>query len=259
MAIAYFLTGTTRGIGRALAEQIIAGEDLLFSLSSDANHETTRWLNVQCDLSDPASVTAGFERLVLSPLKKNAQAVVLINNAGVLDPMGPMASAADEQIVRHVLINQVAPALLISAFIRLTGSWVRQRRIINISSGAARHPYAGWALYCATKSALEMMSLCVAAEQAISAEPVSICAVSPGKVETDMQRRIRSSNPGIFPAHPDFVDAKQRGEIKKPEDVAGMILALDRAGLLQNGALYDLRDVKRKSGTLHIEPLAAAE
>ena len=255
MAIAYIVTGTTRGIGSALAQQIIAGDDLLLSLSSAANHEATRWQNLQCDLSDPENVAAGIERLVQSPLIDSAQAVVLINNAGVLVPMGPIASAADEQIVQHVLINQAAPAMLISSFIRLTESLVAQRRIINISSGAARHPYAGWALYCASKAALEMMTLSVAAEQAICVNPVVVCAVSPGKVETDMQRRIRSSSPAIFPAQPDFVDAKRRGKIKTPEAVAGMILALDRAGLLHNGKLYDLRDVKQQAGGLRIDPI----
>ena len=255
MAIAYIVTGTTRGIGSALAQQIIAGDDLLLSLSSAANHETTRWHNMQCDLSDPENAAAGIERLVQSPLINSAQAVVLINNAGVLDPMGPIASAADAQIVQHVLINQAAPAILISVFIRLTESLVAQRRIINISSGAARHPYAGWALYCASKAALEMMTLCVAAEQARCANPAIVCALSPGKVETDMQRRIRSSNPGIFPAQPDFVDAKRHGKIKTPGGVAGMILALDRAGLLHNGKIYDLRDVKRQAGELRIDPI----
>lgn len=56
MAIAYLVTGTTRGIGRALARQITANGDLLFSLSSAPHHMTASSRNVTCDLSDPKSL-----------------------------------------------------------------------------------------------------------------------------------------------------------------------------------------------------------
>lgn len=99
------------------------------------------------------------------------------------------------------------------------------------------------------------MTLCVAAEQALSRNPVAICAVSPGRVETRMQQRIRSTSPRQFPAQPDFIDAKRRGAIESPERVAERLLTLDRSGQLHNGLIYDLRDVVDQGGRLSIRPI----
>lgn len=255
MSIAYIVTGTTRGIGKALADRIIAQGDMVYSLSSAADSRTVHHHNVQCDLSDSSTVRKRFDRLFQLLQCDAVQAVVLINNAGVLDPVGPIESAADDQIVRHLLINQAAPAILMSAFIHWTADMMIDRRIVNITSGAARFPYAGVALYCATKSALEMVTMCVAAEQARCANPVVVCAISPGKVETHMQRQIRASDPGTFPAQPDFVAAKRRGQINSTALVAEMILELDLTGQLRNGKIYDLRDAVTHNGRLGISPI----
>jgi benzil reductase ((S)-benzoin forming) len=142
-----------------------------------------------------------------------------------------------------------------SEFIRLTENVYPDRRIINISSGAARHPYSGWVMYCASKAALDMMTLCVAAEQKDREYPVAVCSVSPGKVETGMQRSIRRFDKTKFPRQPDFVGAKLRGELKSTNQVADMILDLDHSGELKNGGIYDLRDIIFKGRRCSIQPI----
>jgi benzil reductase ((S)-benzoin forming) len=110
-------------------------------------------------------------------------------------------------------------------------------------------------MYSSAKASLEMMTRCTAAEQALCKDPVVVCAVCPGRVETRMQRRIRDSSPDRFPAQPDFVQAKNRGDVIGPHQVAGVLLTLDRAGQLRNGHVYDLRDVKRNPDGLSIDPI----
>ena len=155
------VTGAAQGIGRCIAVTLAASKFSVVLVDQAENEvledvaEEIKTIGGQscyfsCDLSNLQS----HDTIVEKALEEFGGITCLINNAGVLDPMGPIASAADAQIVQHVLINQAAPAILISVFIRLTESLVAQRRIINISSGAARHPYAGWALYCASKAAL---------------------------------------------------------------------------------------------------------
>lgn len=255
MTTAYIVTGTTRGIGRALARQIIADGDLLYTISSAGNEATDAWYNMHCDLSEPGSAAAAIERLLPSVRIEAVQSLVLINNAGVLGPLGPLDAATDRQITRQISINAIAPAVLMAVFIRQTSEMEIRRRIINISSGAARHPYAGWAMYCSAKASLEMMTRCVAAEQALREDPVVVCAVCPGRVETRMQRRIRDSNPDLFPAKPDFVRAKKCGDVIRPQLVAEMLLALDRSGQFRSGHIYDLRDVKQHAGGWSIDPI----
>jgi benzil reductase ((S)-benzoin forming) len=255
MTIAYIVTGTTRGIGRALARRIVAGGDKLYSLSSADTDVTGAWHNIQCDLGDSVGVSAACERLIQSIPMKKVRSLVLINNAGVLEPIGPIETATDAQIVHHINVNVLAPAVLVAAFIRQTAGLGIGRRIINISSGAARHPYAGWTMYCSAKASLEMMTRCVAAEQTAQDDSVALCAVSPGLVETRMQRLIRDANPDQFPARPKFISAQQSGNVKTPEQVADILLDLDRMGQLQNGQLYDLRDVQQHAGRLSIDPI----
>lgn len=252
---AYIVTGTTRGIGRAIAETVVAGKNQLLSLSSAPDDNKPYWQNVQCDLSRYQSIGRKLKRLLQTECSEIYQEVVLINNAGVLDPMGPMHEASESQILNHLLVNQAAPAILMSEFIRLTENVYPERRIINISSGAARHPYSGWGMYCASKAALDMMTLCVAAEQKDREHPVGVCSVSPGKVETGMQRTIRRFDKTKFPRQPDFVGAKLRGELKSTKQVADMILALDRSGELKNGGIYDLRDIIFHGRRCSIQPI----
>ncbi len=253
----YIVTGSTRGIGQALAEAILANGDQLRSLSSAPDQIGEQWVNVQCDLSRPDTVKACLEKLLAVGLPLSVDDLVLINNAGVLHPMGPIDQLPENEIQRHMMVNQMAPALLMSAFIRLTRDIECGCRIINISSGAARYPYAGWSIYCANKAALEMMTLCVALEQQNAAKPIVVCAVLPGKVETQMQEIIRSSSPALFPAQPDFVKAKTSGDLANPDEVAGILLALDKAQQFKNGGIYDLRQTIRHNGELHIEPISS--
>lgn len=253
----YIVTGTTRGIGRALAETILADGDQLLSLSSAPDGVNGNWINVACDLSCSDTVVPCLKKLFSAGADILTGELVLINNAGVLAPTGPMGQVEEELFLPHLLVNQVAPYILISAFIRLTRDFTGGRRIINIASGAARNPYAGWGLYCASKAALEMMTLCAALEQKNTVNPVSVCAVSPGKVETDMQVAIRHSDPSQFPAQPKFVRAKEDGELLTPSAAARMLMELDKGGQLKNGGIYDLRDAIDKNGVLSIESITA--
>lgn len=255
MTIAYIVTGTTRGIGRALARQIISDGDVLYSISSADSQVTDTWQNIHCELGEPDNAAAAMERLIQFVRTEEVQSLVLINNAGVLGPVGAIETATEGQIARLIRINVMAPAVLMAVFIRQTAAFRIPRRIINISSGAARHPYAGWAMYCSSKASLEMMTRCVSAEQAMKKDPVAVCAVCPGRVETRMQRSIRDLSPDRFPAQPEFIDAKRRGDIQTPEQVAEILLALDREGQLHNGHVYDLRDVRRHAGGLSIDPI----
>jgi benzil reductase ((S)-benzoin forming) len=252
---AYVITGITRGIGRALAEAVIARNEQLLSLSSAPDRIEPMWHNLKCDLRHPERLAPLLERLLTSVSLDGIGHLVLINNAGVLAPMGPLDEADAKGIIDHLQVNQAAPAVLMSAFIRLTAAFPGRRGIINISSGAAVHPYAGWAMYCAGKSALDMMTLCAAAEQRMRSNPVRICSIYPGKVETDMQRVVRRSDPDRFPAQPQFVMARERGELSPPGEVARAILTLDAAGKFENGCIYDLRTVIKDTKAL--EPVRA--
>ncbi len=255
MSTAYLVTGTTRGIGRALAKVILNNQDLLYSLSSAPDMQEGGWCNLQCDLSIPEQVIERGGSLVHKMGERHPDAMVLINNAATIDPIAPLDMLDSRQMLYHLQVNQAAPALLMSTFISRSTDFGSRRHIINISSGAAIHPYSGWAMYCAVKAALDMMTLCAALEQSTRSHPVWLSAVYPGKVDTQMQTTIRQADPVHFPLIENFIRAKQDGDLAAPMAVAQLLIELYRHGQFKNGCIYDLRSVRQKHGGYAIDPI----
>jgi len=243
MPSVYIVTGTTRGIGKALAAEILRRGQRLFSLSRAADAVMGQWRNYQCDLGGPGQIQTVMKRLLDEIPYERCGDAVLINNAGVLTPIGPLDMADSSGIDKALQVNLMAPLRLMASFIGAAGRMRGDRRIINIASGAGRHPYAGWAHYCAAKAALNMLTRCTALDQRSRSNPVNICALEPGVVATDMQGDIRRANDNDFPDRPRFVQMAESGGLLAPEAVARLILELDVAGQFQSGQIYDLRRV----------------
>src|SRR5690606_39270192 len=128
--------------------------------SSQAHNEQARQAGavyeaVAIDLSRVDHLEEQMEEIVSSVDITSLESAVLINNAGVLSPTGPIEKATSRDIANHVEVNLTAPIILSSAFIRITENWEIPKTILNISSGAGRKPYSGWSCYCATKAGLD--------------------------------------------------------------------------------------------------------
>jgi benzil reductase ((S)-benzoin forming) len=117
------------------------------------------------------------------------------------------------------------------------------RRIINISSGAARRPIFGWSAYCAAKAGLDMASRAVALEAQARGLAVEVSSLAPGVIDTPMQEVVRGS------ASEDFIDVerframKADGTLRPASEVAADILRLEAAGRLAGDAIQDLRQI----------------
>jgi NAD(P)-dependent dehydrogenase (short-subunit alcohol dehydrogenase family) len=113
----------------------------------------------------------------------------LVNNAGVIEPIGPLAETNPHAWELSLQTNLLAPYRFIREFLALT-SGGSKRRIVNVSSGAASQALEGWSAYCAGKAALAMLTRSVHAEYGANALAFGFI---PGLVDTDMQATIRSS------------------------------------------------------------------
>jgi NAD(P)-dependent dehydrogenase (short-subunit alcohol dehydrogenase family) len=240
----YIVTGTTRGLGQALAERIAhdpANELIALARAPDA--PVPGGARLECDLADAAAVERAFDRIEQRVRGKHYAKAVLVNNAGVVMPVGPLETLDAGAIERHVMVNVVAPLLLMRRFLRATEGAAMLARIINISSGAGRRPISGWSAYCASKAALDMATRVVALEAQSRRRPVEAVSLAPGVVDTDMQGEIRGMEPAQFADVERFRAMKAEGALRTAEDVAADILRLEGEGRLVGDAVLDLRQL----------------
>jgi len=216
------VTGAGTGLGRALVlalagsgRRVLALGRRPAPLESLKSEDPDRIDIVSADVSSAAGRAA-----IDSAIAPGTAVEFLVHNAGVLEPVAPLAEVSLEDWRRIQAINVEGPLFVTQKLLpRLGGG-----RILHISSGAAHHAYAGWGAYCASKAALHMIYLVYREE--LHAAGVAIGSLRPGVVDTPMQERVRAADPRVFPRLQRFVDLKSGGGLHAAEDVANFIVQL---------------------------------
>ncbi|MCC7301577.1 MAG: SDR family NAD(P)-dependent oxidoreductase [Bacteroidia bacterium] len=209
----YYITGTSRGIGKSMAEYLLRDHTnhvVGLSRTNTLSHPNFSWHKL--DLSDPAAVKAF--RFSYHP---GAGKIWLINNAGTIGQIKPAGKLNPDQLIACFHVNLVSPAVLINSFIEAFREENCDRMIVNVSSGAGKNPIDGWSSYCASKSGLDMFSRVVDKEQKISRQTgIRIFSIAPGIVDTQMQTEIRSASPSDFSRLEDFQKYKNDNVLGDP-------------------------------------------
>jgi benzil reductase ((S)-benzoin forming) len=245
----YVVTGTTQGLGEALARRIEAdASSVLVSIARSGRADPARGTHLRADLgvgADIARLGKELARLVDSlkpPSPRGAfDRAVLINNAGVVSPVGPIDQVDAAELERNLVVNLVAPVLLMRSFLRATEGRASLRRVINISSGAGRRPIFGWGAYCTAKAGLDMASRVAALEAEQRANGVEVVSLAPGVIDTPMQAVVRGASAEDFVDVERFRQMKAEGALRPADDVAADILRLESEGKLRGEAIADLR------------------
>ena len=223
------LTGASRGLGAAMAEQLLKHGHRLLTIS---RHMADLWV-VQgadleqwpMDLGDPAPVAARLEAWLRAQAALSPVSVTLINNAAMVSPPGPLSNTTDHDLSQAVRDGLEAPLLLSAAFLRATAGWTVPRRVLFISSGLGRRAMAGAATYCATKAGLDHLARALALEEATQAHGAKVVSLAPGVIDTDMQVQLRSADPALFPERDRFVALQAAGQLDSPAQAATKVLA----------------------------------
>jgi benzil reductase ((S)-benzoin forming) len=220
----YYITGTSRGIGKAFAEHLLSDPtNKVIGMSRQRSIEHPNYKHFYLDLTDIAAIQEfKFE------LHANAKKIYLINNAGSLGFIKPIGKLNADTIIKNYTLNLIAPTVLTNAFIQCYDHVDCEKVIVNISSGAGKSPIDGWAVYCASKAGIDMLSRVVDAEQKVRAthpqenihKGFHIFSIAPGVVDTGMQDEIRKASVDDFSRLEDFIAYKKNEQLAKPEFVS---------------------------------------
>ncbi|MGI3184692.1 SDR family oxidoreductase [Nioella aestuarii] len=191
------ITGASRGIGEAAA-RLFAEEGAKVCLLARSRDEIAQIageigeaaLAIPCDVSRYWQVEAAVNACV----EAFGGLDILINNAGVIEPISDMMGS-DPDAWGHVIdinLKGVYYGMRAAMPVMVAGGG---GSILTISSGAAHNALDGWSHYCTSKAGVAMLTKCAHKEGA--AQGIRAIGLSPGTVATQMQREIKAS--GVNP------------------------------------------------------------
>jgi 3-oxoacyl-[acyl-carrier protein] reductase len=235
------VTGSSRGIGRAVTRQLAERGATVIAAARDEHAEPVareivdaggRCEAVALEVTDPA----GVERTIGDLLSRHGRLDILVNNAGVArDQLLLRMKPADWDVV--IATNLTAAFTCTQAVVR---QMIKQRsgRIIAISSVVAQTGNAGQANYAASKAGLIGFAKSMARE--VASRGITVNVVAPGLIDTDMTRALGDQVREKWAAQVPL------GRLGTPEEVASAVcfLASDEASyitgqvLAVNGGVY---------------------
>jgi 3-oxoacyl-[acyl-carrier protein] reductase len=237
-----FVTGASRGIGRAIALTLCRAnfDIVLASPDIERNEQVAEEIRscsgqagtINLDVTSPESVKEAFAKT----LKDKTRIDILINNAGVTrDGLAMRMKPADWELVLNLNLSgafrctqAVLPGMMKN----------RWGRVVNITSVVGQAGAAGQANYAASKAGMIGMTKSLAQE--MGSRGITVNAVAPGYIETDMTKVLSEEVKGKI------LEKVPLGRIGQPEDIAHAVkfLCSDEAGyitghvLAVNGGMY---------------------
>lgn len=212
------ITGVTRGLGRALAEEFIRGGHTVIGCGR-SGEEIFDLRMTHAAPHDFSVVDVALDNKVAlwaaKVLEGDATPDFLINNAGVMNRLAPLWELDDREFTKVIDVNIRGVANVIRHFVPAmvrSGNGV----IVNFSSGWGRSTSPEVAPYCASKYAIEGLTQALAQEL-----PKGMAAVplNPGVIDTAMLRSCWADGAGQYPKADAWAKtAAQRILQLKPQD-----------------------------------------
>ncbi len=241
-----WVTGAGRGIGRAAA-LALARLGATIAVTARTRSEVERVAKevsrrsradgFVCDVSNWQSVSE-TSRAITSTL---GTPEILVNNAGVIGPLGKSWESPPHEWLHTIEINLVGAYHCASAV--LPGMISRSHGfIVNVSSIAATLPLSNWTAYAASKAGLDNYTRSLASE--LKNTGVHAFTVYPGVVKTAMVERLLAAGPQELPPRRRqyFEQLVSEGGLFNPEQVGCAIAWLVSGGGTElNGAVFDLQ------------------
>jgi NAD(P)-dependent dehydrogenase (short-subunit alcohol dehydrogenase family) len=190
------VTGANRGLGAEIARQLgRAGATVVLTsrragdCDAVARELAAAGARATVERCDVASIDDARDA-VAATVRTHGRLDAIVNNAGVVEPIGRLGDTDPAAWAAAVQINLTGPYHLIHAALP---TFVAQKRgvVVNVSTGAADRPREGWSMYCSTKAGLVMLTRAVDLEYRDAG--VLCYGFRPGMTDTGMQDVIRAS------------------------------------------------------------------
>ena len=227
------LTGASRGMGMAIAQQLLLPDALVVCISRSTNlaledqakRAGAQLLQWPMDLAEGAAVADHLAQWLREQNAAGLLSATLINNAGVIPPLVPLNQSAPDTLAQALRVGLEAPMQLCAAFLGATQAWTVPRKILNISSGLGRRAMASQSAYCAAKAGMDHFTRCMALDESLAPHGAKVCSLAPGVIDTDMQEQLRNADAAQFPDRGSFEGLKNQGQLTSPEHAAHSVLA----------------------------------
>lgn len=223
---AIIITGTSRGLGKGFFDALHDKKYRLVCIARTFLHyqkelaEPEKIELIKFDLDNIHNITDILNKSTILNMRDNKE-ILFINNAGVVSPIGKVGKFDSDDIVESINVNFISPVLITNFLCQLCDRNKMKLSILNITTGAADRPIAGWSIYCSTKSATKMFFNAMVEEREIY-----LNNIDPGVMDTPMQQEIRSVDNSDFPLVEIFKLFETNNELKNPHQVALNILSL---------------------------------
>ncbi len=212
------VTGASRGIGAAIAQRLArdgyavvvnyAGnaaeaDKVVAAIAADGGSA----IAIQADVADPAAVRALFD----GAIAQLGGVDVLVNNAGIMPPALPHLADTDDQTFDRLFAANVKGSF--NTMREAAGKMRHGGRIVNFSTSVIGLAMPGYAVYAATKAAIEVMTNIVAKE--LRGKNITVNAVAPGPTATALF--LDGKTPEVIERMSKMAPLERLG---KPEDIA---------------------------------------
>lgn len=234
----FVLTGASRGMGLAMAHQLLAplhhvvcvSRQHNAALHAAAHAQGSRLAQWTTDLGDPLAAATQLQQWLAAQDPQAWASVTLINNAGMIPRVTALSHCPAPEVSHALRVGLEAPMLLTQVFLATTLTWLDRgwhgpRKVLNVSSGLGRRAMAAQAPYCAAKAGMDHFSRCVALDEAQHPQGARVVSLAPGVIDTDMQVQLRSASGDHFPDLDRFVGLHTQGALTSTDDAARRVLA----------------------------------